>query len=188
MNSLKEKEEKRSRKEERENQQQQQRQAAPLSECGILLEHAWQRGILLKDLESAAKTIGMREDEVSGWLQYMEEVGWKLTTGQFVHYNNFRRSLRMWHKIQQRIDERMVRSREDRAEARRKKETASQQKKMEKIAASPHAWELCKERCANFIDGKCRCGVVCPPAWQLPRSRPPEDCEYFIAKNREGAV
>ena len=54
MNSLKEKEEKRSRKEERENQQQQQRPAAPLSECGIWLEHAWQRGILLKDLDSAA--------------------------------------------------------------------------------------------------------------------------------------
>ena len=45
MNPLKEKEEKRSRKEERENQQQQQRPAAPLSECGTLLEHAWQRGV-----------------------------------------------------------------------------------------------------------------------------------------------
>ena len=66
----------------------------------------------------------------------------------------------------------------DAAEARRR---AEEDARRAAAAATPEAWALCAERCANFRDGRCACGVAVPPALQ-PRQCPPEECPRFAAK------
>ncbi|MBR3221481.1 MAG: hypothetical protein IKF72_04545 [Kiritimatiellae bacterium] len=192
MEVLKENEEKRSRKEERENQQQQQRPATP-SSCGPyksaedarradLLNSAWNCGIVRRDLDDVAAKIGMDEAEVFDWLKYMDEVGWQMSNGQPVNAFNFRRPLRMWHKVQERIDGSKARREQNRREHRQRQEEANQLRRAQKVAADPAAWELCRERCANAKErGGCACGVACPPA-HLPRPVPPQECPRFAAK------
>lgn len=63
----------------------------------------------------------------------------------------------------------------DAAEARRR---AEEDARRAAAAATPEAWALCAERCANFRDGRCTCGVAVPPALQ-PRRCPPEECPRF---------
>ena len=63
----------------------------------------------------------------------------------------------------------------DAAETRRR---AEEDARRAAAAATPEAWTLCAERCANFRDGRCACGVAVPPALQ-PRKCPPEECPYF---------
>ena len=50
-------------------------------------------------------------------------------------------------------------------------------------ARNPEAWILCAERCANFREGRCACGIAIPPPRQQ-RPIPPEECHRFI----KGAV
>ena len=45
-------------------------------------------------------------------------------------------------------------------------------------ARNPEAWLLCAERCANFREGRCSCGIAIPPPNQ-PRPIPPEECHRF---------
>ena len=191
MSLLKENEEKRSRKEERENQQQQQRLATPSSRCPVdnsvdknrranLMHHACERGILRKDIEDAAKSIGMSATEVNDWLEYMETIGWRMSNGHPVNGCNFRRPLRMWHIVQMKIDERQSRREQNRREHRIKQEEAERLRRLQKVAAKPEAWALCIERCANAKEcGGCKCNVPYPPMLETPRSRPPEECAEF---------
>ena len=190
MTHLKENEEKRSRKEEREKQQQQ-RLATPSSVCPVdnsvdnprlsaAWQHAWQRGILEADLAKCAALVGMSAAEVNDWLLYMESVDWKFSTGGKVTWRNFRRSLRMWHKIQERIDEKKSRREENRRVHREQRRDEAEQKRLAKLAAKPESWALCIERCAFAREcGGCTRGVKVPPAHQ-PRPIPPEECEGFV--------
>ena len=193
MTHLKENEEKRSRKEEREKQQQQQRLATPSSVCPVdnsvdnpqlsaAWQHAWQRGILEADLAKCAALVGMSAAEVNDWLLYMESVDWKFSTGGKVTWRNFRRSLRMWHKIQERIDEKKSRREENRRVHREQRCDEEAKRKREALAANPKSWILCQERCANYIPGQgCKCGVTIPPAHQAHQI-PPEECEGFVPR------
>ena len=196
MNLLKENEEKSSRKEERENQQQQ-RLATPSSRCPVdnsvdnnrranLMHHAWERGILRRELEATAEKIGMSAAEVNDWLEYMDDNGWTLRDGVRVNGRNFRRPLRMWHKVQGQIDERKARRRQNRREHRAKQEEAERLRRLQKAAAKPEAWLLCHERCKYGLT----CGAcgsvsryVLPPQLRV-HPIPPEECGGFMP--REG--
>ena len=46
-------------------------------------------------------------------------------------------------------------------------------------------WCLCAERCANFRDGRCSCGVTVPPDKDPVRQTPPEECRGFAAVVQE---
>ncbi len=193
MSELKENEEKRSRKEERENQQQQ-RLATPSSFCHVdksvdnrranLLHQAWERGILVSDLHAAAERIGMSAAEVGDWLEYMDDNGWTLRDGVRVNGRNFRRPLRMWHKVQEQIDKRHSRREQNRREHRRKQAEAERLRLLQKEAAKPSSWQLCNERCA-FAKGCVGCAAEKP--YQIPpqlREHPiaPEDCKGYEPK------
>ena len=186
MNLLKEKDEKRSRKEERENQQQQQQQHQRARE-GLavhkLSAEALRHGMTCKDLVAAANAIGMNAGEVNGWLRYMESVGWTFSNGAPVNGRNFRRPLRMWHKIEERINARRERrggSAEREAEKRRAAEV-ERMRKMYEDSKKPASWTLCNERCAFAENCGCAKKHLIPP--QL-RSYPiaPEDCKGFQPK------
>ena len=194
MSTLKENEEKRSRKEERENQQQQQRLATPSLVCHVdksvdnrrranIMHHAWERGITRNDLEDAAENIGMSAAEVNEWLEYMETIGWRMSNGYPVNGCNFRRPLRMWHKIEERIKARRERrggSAEREAEKRRAAEV-ERMRKMYEDSKKPASWTLCNERCAFAEVCGCAKKHLIPP--QL-RSYPipPQDCDGFEPK------
>jgi len=64
------------------------------------------------------------------------------------------------------------------AESRRRADAAARRAA---AAASPGAWTLCAERCANFRAGRCACGVAVPPDHQEHQT-PPEECPRFAAK------
>ena len=192
MSTLKENEEKRSRKEERENQQQQ-RLATPSSFCHVdksvdnrranLLHQAWERGILVSDLHAAAERIGMSAAEVGDWLEYMDDNGWTLRDGVRVNGRNFRRPLRMWHKVQEQIDKREAKRSQNRREHRIKQAEAERLRLLQKAAAKPGAWQLCHERCA--FAKKCGCGLekpyLIPPQLRAHRIAP-EDCKGYSPK------
>lgn len=193
MNELKENEEKRSRKKERENQQQQ-RLATPSPVCPVdksvdnnrlanLLHNAWKRGITRNDLADAAESIGMSAAEVTEWLEYMETIGWRMSNGHPVNGCNFRRPLRMWHKIEERIKARRERrggSAEREAEKRKAAEV-ERMRKMYEDSKKPASWTLCNERCAFAEACGCAKKHLIPP--QL-RSYPipPQDCDGFEPK------
>lgn len=67
-------------------------------------------------------------------------------------------------------------------EERRKKALTEQQiKEYEALKKDPHLWDLCKERCDKFRDGKCDVGMEISPdksGWQMA----PEKCTFFVAK------
>ena len=185
MNEPKENEEKRSRKEEREKQQQQLARE-PFAVDAVDKRHlreAWAHGVVRKEIAEAAESIGMNAAEVNGWLNYMHNVKWRFATGGVVTGGNFRRSLRMWHKVQEQIDarnERLVTSAEREAEKRKAAE-AERMRKMYEDSKKPESWQLCNERCAFAKGCGCEKKYLVPP--QL-RSYPiaPEDCKGFEPK------
>ena len=194
MSELKENEEKRSRKEEREKQQQQ-RLATPSSFYPVdksvdnnrranLLHHAWERGITRNDLHAAAEKIGMSAAEVGDWLEYMDDNGWTLRDGVRVNGCNFRRPLRMWHKVQEQIDKRHSRREQNRREHRRKQAEAERLRLLQKESAKPSSWQLCNERCA-FAKGCVGCGAekpyTIPPQLRSHRIAP-EDCKGYLPR------
>ena len=187
MNLLKENEEKRSRKEERENHHHHRARELQDVDVTTYVSAAWRRGITLKDLDEAALRIGMSADEVRGWLQYMDETNWTLKEGDKVNVRNFRRSLRMWHKVNGQIEERLTSRRGTSAEREdeRRKEAARQKfdALKTKAAEDPKVWTLCRERCANAKEcGGCEKCHKIPPALIPPRGFPPEECVDFKAK------
>ena len=56
--------------------------------------------------------------------------------------------------------------------------------KLDEIQNDPKAWELCEERCANIVDGKCTKGVTIPPSEDIDRPHPPEECPYYTARSQ----
>ena len=179
MNQLKETREERSREERKEKQQQ---QRARELWCDWFSRGALARSITQCDLQYAAAAIGMPKEEVVAWLKYMEEVDWRLADGVPVTHYNFRRSLRMWHKTQRRIDERGGTRGEAREKKRREEAEAAEaaaRRRREEAAKNPAAWELCRDRCL-FAKAPCGCSreVECPPSMQ-PHPHPPEECPWF---------
>ena len=179
MNRLKEKREERTREESKENQQQQPRvREASLFGGHDIMQHAWQRGITAKDLEEARQRLGAKAEDVTAWLKYMDEVGWRFANGKPVNGMNFLRPFRMWVKVEVRLADERGYGR-GRARPGPKVESAAERTaRLMKIAADPKAWELCAERCMHFADGRCLCGVAVPPMHQ-PHPHPPEECARF---------
>ena len=142
---------------------------------------AYRRGILRTDLKDAANKIGMSAAEVNAWQHYMEEVAWRFTTGTRINYLNFRRSLRMWHKIEDKIcEERMQNAAVDNnSEAAKRLERSKLATLGMKAKNDPSLWALCRERCENSDTCGCKRGVTVPPDRQLPRPHRPEECPYF---------
>ena len=60
----------------------------------------WNIGITPHVLTAAAEQIGMSFAEVNDWLKYMNDVNWTFGSGAKISWRNFRRSLRMWHVVE----------------------------------------------------------------------------------------
>jgi hypothetical protein len=146
---------------------------------------AYSRGILRGDLKSAADAIGATADEVNAWLRYQDEVGWRYKSGVFINVLNYRRSLRMWHKVEERLlEERLTRrgrvvGESYSADVRTRERVAALEKK---ALEDPAMWTLCRERCANCGAAGCECGVKVPPDRQFPRPCRPEECSRFAER------
>ncbi len=185
MKEHKESEEKRSRKEEKENHHHH-LSPEPFAIDAVdksLLREAWAHGIVRKDVKEAAEDMSISAAEVNDWLNYMHDVKWRLNTDNPVTWRNFRRSLRMWHKIEERIKARRERrggSAEREAEKRKAAEV-ERMRKMYEDSKKPASWTLCNERCAFAEVCGCAKKHLIPP--QL-RSYPipPQDCDGFEPK------
>ena len=187
MTCLKEREKKKNQKEqEKENQQPHPRARGRRVSVASADEiesrpSAYVRGILCHDLMVAANKIGMSAAEVNAWQRYMEEVDWRFTTGTRINFLNFRRSLRMWH----RTEERMMLERGESGEVREREARQLNTKTAALVRQSkndPSFWALCRESCANCGEHGCTCGVAIPPDRQLPRPHRPEECPEFDAR------
>lgn len=184
MNSLREKnEEKKQEKLRKENQLLQQqpraRESVDNNRGGVESMAAWAHGITRKDLKEAADKIGMTAREVNQWIRYMEQVGWTFASGHPVNGCNFRRPLRMWHKIELKIrEEKQLLALADEYNRQAKKNAALR----EQANSDPSMWVLCRERCKNAAECGCRRGVAVPPDRRQPRPFAPEECEHFKAK------
>ena len=145
---------------------------------------AWQRGFNTQVFNDIADHVGLTFEQRKAWLKYMHEVGWCFYDGKPVTSINCHRSMRMWRVVDERKAAENGRShgcaggaieneyeRIKRLEALRRVE----------MSAKPENWELCRERCAMFLRGKCSMGRKIPP--QL-RERPvaPEECPQFKGK------
>ena len=161
--------------------------------CGAGSE-AWKRGITKLMLVEAADKIGMDDDEVCEWLKYMDEVGWTLNDGVPVTARNFRRPLRMWHRVKGEVDAKHTRGGTSRMEQLRedglKRQRQAAQSRRESESCKPEAWVLCRERCAMYNRLEkcpvafCRAGYVTPPQLR-DRPCPPEECPRFAALDGE---
>ena len=102
MNNLKAERERT--KEIEENQQQQQLLLSRTSKvcCG-----AFEMSLVY----DAAAVMSMTPKQANDWVRYMDEVGWCFTNGNDVTSKNFRRSLRMWMKMSEKIEKRASRIR-----------------------------------------------------------------------------
>ena len=142
------------------------------------------RGITRKDLKATANLVGMSAQEVNEWQKYMVACGWRFATGVKVNCINFRRSLRMWHKIEDKIrEERMAHAAVDNSsEAAKRLERSKLATLGMKAKNDPSLWALCRERCANSDTCGCKRGVKVPPDRQLPRPHRPEECPYYLAR------
>ena len=150
------------------------------------VQHAWQHGILTKDLEKARQKIGASVEDINAWLKYMDMVDWKFPTGNEVNWNNFRQSLRMWVKYERYHPEwRGDKRGRGRAEPKREGE-AEKRERLAKIAADPKSWTLCEERCEHWRGRRCSRGVTVPPMHN-PHPHPPEECPRYAAKRGEAA-
>jgi hypothetical protein len=185
MTCLKEREKRKNqREEERENQQPQLRAregrvfVADLNEIESR-PSAHVRGITRIDLKEAANKTRMSAAEVNAWQRYMEEVGWRFSTGTCINWCNFRRSLRMWHKTEDRL-------RSERGESAAVERQSIQDRKVAKLTLlakrDPSIWGLCRESCANCGEHGCALGVAIPPDRQVPRPHPPQECPKFAER------
>jgi hypothetical protein len=189
MNQLKEKNKKKKQKELRkENQQPPQPRAREIDiEAIDYVPNAWLRGITRADLKKTAERIGMSAYEVNEWQKYMQICGWRFATCEHVNYINFRRSLRMWHKIEEQIrEERLKRGETYHDQCEAIAEVNHKRKVQAVIIQSrvrPQMWALCKERCINVSDDGCGClyGVKIPPDKHPDNPYPPEKCPHFQA-------
>ena len=189
MNELKEKNERKNqRKTRKENQQQQPRAREEVKASDIESRpSAHVRGITRKDLAEAANIIHMPASEVNEWQHYMRECGWRFKTGACVNWLNFRRSLRMWHKVEEqiRIEDREIGGiRPNAADLAEKQRHDKVDELIRKARTDASLWALCKERCwnANKNGIGCLCGIEIPPDRDPERPIPPEQCYSFLSR------
>ena len=187
MNQLKEKREERSKEESKEKPLLPPR-AREASVFGDLdsVQHAWERGILIRDLESMRQKLGTSVEVINGWLSYMEQVDWRFSDGEPVSRITFRRSLRMWVKFEREYGDRRGRGRGVESAQPKRESEAEKREKLAKIAADPKSWTLCEERCEHWRGGRCSRGVTVPPMHN-PHPHPPEECPRYAAKRGEAA-
>ena len=189
MKHLKEMKEKKNQKEiSKENQQQPPRMREDFVDKIVDNSAAYARGITRKTLAEAAAKIGATVDEVNAWQAYMDESLWTFKDGSKVNWRNFRRSLRMWHKVEVNMRrDRLRREAARKAWATRFDSTTEIAKKSAEIAhqagKDPSLWALCRERCALASACGCKRGVRVPPDRQLPRPHRPEECPHFTERN-----
>lgn len=151
------------------------------------LPSAMERGISRKELKKTAEKIGMPIIEVNAWLKYMDMTDWRFATCEQVNGQNFRRSLRMWHKVEERIREERARRGETGDEKSSVQAEVNRSRRIEALVneakVTPEMWELCKERCVNVTDDGCGCvcGIKIPPDRRPDNPYPPENCPKFKA-------
>ena len=150
----------------------------------LMVPSAYNRGITRKDLKATANLVGMSAQEVNEWQKYMVACGWRFATGVKVNCINFRRSLRMWHMIEEKIrEERLEHAAVDIRNEAADRQVKSKLKGLAQLAKlDPSLWALCRERCENSETCGCKRGVKVPPDRQLPRPHRPEECPHFMER------
>jgi hypothetical protein len=188
MNELKEKNERKNQRKTRKENQQQQPRAREVKQVAVEFNpNAWDRGITCTALKETAEKMGMPIEEVNDWQRYMDITGWVFGSGSRVHGGNFRRSLRMWHKVAERIKKEEGEGSGIRPNAADLAEKQRHDKVVElirKARTDASLWALCKERCWNVNKNGvgCCCGVEIPPDRDPERPLPPEQCYMFLGK------
>ena len=148
--------------------------------------------LLIMDVIAASMRIkGMTKGEVKAWIEYMDEVDYRFTTGSNVNRRNFRRSMRMFHEMNK--AKALAVSHFHKAKywtgtgtdyeemERIKAKTAAD--RLSKAMAKDDAWELCEERCAEFnAEGCPKCRHWSIPPQLRERPVPPEECLNFRQK------
>lgn len=149
-------------------------------------------GLTARHVYDAAAKMKMSRIEADAWIDFMHEVEWTLNDGVDVTSRNFRRSLRMWHRIEANCPwkrDRRGNMAEAQEEGRERQQRAKASRRAE-AARQESAWALCAERCAKFQPGKgfkCLCGHALPPDLR-ERPCPPEECDGFTPnENGKGA-
>lgn len=140
----------------------------------------------VESLNRCADKVGLNRSQRIAWLKYIDSVGWCYPTGRKITELNCQRSMRMWRVVDERLAAEKGRGRGSANGAGAKENEYERIKRLEalrrvEMAAKPESWELCGERCAMFLRGKCSKGRKIPP--QL-RERPvaPEECPQFKGK------
>ena len=176
MNNLKAERERT--KEIEENQQQQQLLLSRTSKvcCG-----AFEMSLVY----DAAAVMSMTPKQANDWVRYMDEVGWCFTNGNDVTSKNFRRSLRMWMKMSEKIEKRASRIRKrncaDAVDYEALAKERAEAKRREK-AKDPREWEMCKERCTNCLEGGgCPTFAIPPQLREWPITS--EECPGFARRD-----
>ena len=127
----------------------------------------------------------MTEVQANDWVDFMNQVGWVFTNGTEVNGKTFGRSLRMWGKTAEKIESRAKRRRKRNivgdvdyeAQAKEREE-----KKRNEKAKDPREWEMCKERCANCLEGGgCPAFRVPPQLREWPLNA--EECPGFARRD-----
>lgn len=150
---------------------------------------AWRRGFTTALMNDCIQRAKLSAEQCKAWLDYMKEVGWVFSTGATVTPKNCLRSMRMWKKVDERNAAENAengRGHGSASGADAKENEYERLKRLEvlrrvEMSAKPESWELCRERCAMYRNGKCAAGRKIPP--QL-RERPvaPEECPQFNGK------
>ena len=185
MTCLKEREKKKNQKEqEKENHHHPRAREEGVSLADIKpLQSAWIQGITPRDLKTVADKIGMTAAEVNAWQEFMEISRWRFKSGNCVNCCNFGRSLRMWHKTEERMRwERGGYGDADRERNERDQKKAKVAALMQRAKYDQSFWGLCRESCANCGGHGCTLGIAIPPDRQVPRPHRPEECPKFEAR------
>ena len=135
---------------------------------------------------SHAAWMGYPRGTALKWLAYEDEMGWRFKDGSEVTAENFRRPLRMFAIIEERIGQSRYGARQEAdlaqaQEAGLERQRRAEESKRAEAARQESAWALCAERCAKFQPGKgfkCLCGHALPPDLR-ERPCPPEECNGF---------
>jgi len=151
-------------------------------------------GLFVADVVAAAQHVrDMTRVEAISWINYMDEVDYRFSDGDRVNRRNFRRSLRMWHMMQKRIEAHENHCRENRfgksvaadiqcvAERNAERILREKERFNKAFFRTERAWSLCAERCANCEGVGCAAGVQTPPAHR-DEPYPPEDCPKFVER------
>lgn len=120
-------------------------------------------------ITTATSVMGVPEYYARWWYAEMMARDWTNSHGGMIGNRNWRSVLKSWHN--KATPEEIARIE---AEAK-----TAQGKATKEYTADD--WELCRETCANCVNGKCKVGITTPPPCHPQRPHHPRECAKFKA-------